>query len=225
MTRRLLPGVAFAAIAATSALASDMPPSRYMPPPRAPAFVPFFSWNGFYVGVNGGYGFGNSSWSVAGITTGNFAVRGALVGGTLGYNLQWGPAVLGIETDLDWSNIHGSTTVVCVAKCETSNSYLGTVRARIGYAFDRFMPYVTGGMAYGDVKGTMVGLNTFHRTSIGWTGGGGLEYAFMTNWTAKFEYLYVDLGKTTCDAACSGGTPVDVTFTTNILRAGINYKF
>jgi outer membrane immunogenic protein len=227
MTRRLLAGVAFAAFAATSALASDMPPPRYMPPPRAPAFVPFFSWNGAYVGFNAGYGFGKSNWtsSAAGLSTGNFNVSGAVVGGTLGYNVQLGSAVFGIETDLDWSNIHGSTTTTCLGTCKTSNNYLGTLRGRIGYAFDRFMPYVTGGMAYGDVRATMVGVVGFNSTNIGWTGGGGLEYAFMNNWSAKLEYLYVDLGKATCDASCSGGTPIDAKFNTNIVRAGINYKF
>src|SRR4051812_20745579 len=88
---------AFAVASATSALGSDMPPPRYLPPPRAPAFVPFFSWNGPYVGINAGYGFGQSRWSdTAGVSTGNFDLSGAVIGGTLGYSMQWGAAVFGV---------------------------------------------------------------------------------------------------------------------------------
>jgi outer membrane immunogenic protein len=227
MIRRLLAGAAFTVVAATSVLASDMPPPRYMPPPRAPAFVPFFSWNGFYVGVNAGYGFGRSSWSDASgaVSTGSFNTSGGVAGGTLGYNMQWGAAIFGFETDLDWSSMKGSTTVTCVGTCKTSNNFLGTVRGRIGYAFDRFMPYLTAGMAYGDIRSTMVGVASFNSTNIGWTGGGGLEYAFLNNWSAKLEYLYVDLGKATCAAPCVGVFPVETKFNTNLVRAGVNLKF
>lgn len=227
MKRLLLVGVGLLALAATSALAADMPPSRYMPPPRAPAYVPFFSWNGFYLGINAGYGFGQSRWTntVTSVNTGGFDVNGALVGGTAGYNVQMGTWVFGLETDIDWSNIKGSSTTNCAGACETSNNWLGTLRGRFGYAFDRFLPYLTGGMAYGDVKGSIAGAAGFTKTNIGWTGGGGLEYAFINNWSAKVEYLYVDLGTATCDAICSGSSPFDVTFHSHTVRAGLNYKF
>ena len=74
-------------------------------------------------------------------------------------------------------------------------------------------------------KARSLGFGSFSETKVGWTVGGGLEYAFIDNWTAKLEYLYVDLGKATCNAACSGGNPFDVTFKTNIVRGGVNYKF
>ena len=95
---------------------------------------------------------GNSDWDAA---TGSSShdTSGALVGGTIGYNYQVGQAVFGIEGDIDWTNIRGSSSAVpCTTSCETSNSWLGTVRGRIGYAFDRFMPYITGGVAFGDIK-------------------------------------------------------------------------
>ena len=95
--------------------------------------------------------------------------------------------------------------------CETSNNWLGTARGRIGYAFDRFLPYFTAGAAFGDIKGTVGAVNDFSATKVGWTGGAGVEYAFIDNWSAKLEYLYVDLGKATCAAACSGGDPISVT--------------
>ena len=148
-----------------------------------------------------------------------------MVGGTVGYNLQFGGFVLGLEGDIDWSDIKGSTATNCPGTCETTNNWLGTARGRIGYAFDRFLPYFTGGAAFGDIKGTLVGVGNFKQTKVGWTGGAGIEYAFIDNWSAKIEYLYVDLGKATCNAACSGGNPIDVTFNTNIVRAGVNYKF
>ncbi len=103
--------------------------------------------------------------------------------------------------------------------------WLGTVRARIGYAFDRFMPFVSGGAAFGSLKATLDGIGSATVTNIGWTAGGGLEYAFLTSWTAKIEYLYVDLGKITCDVACSGGTPAEATFQSHLMRGGVNFKF
>jgi outer membrane immunogenic protein len=226
--KRLLLAVGLAVVAVTSALAGDLPPSRSLPPPRAPAtYVPFFTWNGFYLGINAGYGFGRSTWTdtITQATTGSFNVNGGLVGGTAGYNLQLSTIVVGLEGDIDWSNIKGSTTTNCVSTCETSNSWLGTARGRIGYAFDRFLPYVTAGAAFGNVKGSVAGFGNFSKTQVGWTGGAGLEYAFFDNWSAKFEYLYVDLGTATCDVTCSGGDPLNATFKTNILRGGVNYKF
>ena len=80
-------------------------------------------------------------------------------------------------------------------------------------------------MAFGDIKGTFASVGSFNDTSYGWTAGFGVEYAFVTNWSAKVEYLYADLGKATCGTACSGGAPFDVDFKTSIIRAGLNYKF
>jgi outer membrane immunogenic protein len=225
MRRLLLAGVALA-VAATAALGADVP-GRSLPLPRTVSYVPFFTWNGAYVGLNVGYGFGSSQWTdiVTHTSTNKFSTSGGLVGGTLGYNLQLGTFVVGLEGDIGWSGIKGSTTTNCITTCETSSSWLGTARGRIGYAFDRFLPYFTAGAAFGEVKGSVIGIGSFAETKIGWTIGGGLEYAFVDNWTAKLEYLYVDLGEATCPAACSGGDPFNVTFTTNIIRGGVNYKF
>jgi outer membrane immunogenic protein len=225
MTRILLAGVAAAALVAP-AFAADVPPS--MPPPRAPVYVPFFTWSGLYAGINAGYGWGNSDWTVTGtgVGTGTFNVNGGMIGGTLGYNYQAGSFVFGVEADLDWSGIKGSSTsIVCIGFCETKNTWLGTARGRIGYAFDRYLPYVTGGVAFGGLKISSGSGATASSTPTGWTLGAGFEYAFMGSWSAKLEYLYVDLGKATCDAACSGGLPFDVGFKTNVIRGGVNYKF
>jgi outer membrane immunogenic protein len=226
MKRLLLAGVGLA-IAMTTAFGADAP-GRSLPPPRGVAtYVPFFTWNGAYIGLNAGYGFGSSQWidTVTQASTNKFSTNGGMVGGTIGYNVQLGSVVVGVEGDLDWSGIKGSTTTVCISTCETSNSWLGTARGRIGYAFDRFLPYFTGGAAFGQVKGSAAGFGSFSQTSVGWTFGAGLEYAFIDHWTAKLEYLYVDLGNANCNTACSGGDPFDVSFKTGIVRGGVNYRF
>ena len=226
MKRLLLAGVGLA-IAATAAHGADVPPARSLPLPRTVSYVPFFTWNGAYVGLNAGYGFGSSRWTdtVTRISTNKFSTNGGMIGGTVGYNLQLSTFVVGLEGDIDWSGNKGSTTINCVTTCTTSNPWLGTARGRIGYAFDRFLPYVTAGAAFGGVKGSVLGFGSFSQTKVGWTAGAGLEYAFVDNWTAKLEYLYVDLGTANCNTVCSGGDPFNVTFKTNIVRAGVNYKF
>jgi outer membrane immunogenic protein len=229
MNRLLLAVVGLAAIATSSALANDISPGRrYMPPPRAqPVYVPYFTWNGLYAGLNAGYGFGSSNWTNpgTGASTGNFNVSGALIGGTIGYNWQLSAAVVGLEWDLDWSNIKGSSAAGCAGPCKTSNTWLGTMRGRLGYAFDRTLPYITGGAAYGDIHASLATGGGFSDAKMGWTIGGGVEHAFANNWSAKVEYLYVDLGTLSCSNSCSVGVPLDVTFKTSIVRAGVNYKF
>jgi outer membrane immunogenic protein len=206
-----------AAAMALPAFAADFPQPAF----KAPSSAEPWNWTGFYAGINGGYGFGTSNWTNGGGTTGDFNVRGALAGGTIGYNLQTGLWVWGLEGDVDASWIKGTDATIC---CETKNDWLATARGRIGYAMDRWMPYITGGAAFGDVKMTPVGGASETDTRFGWTGGGGLEYAFMGAWSAKVEYLYVDLGKASCSVATCG-VATDVTFKTSIVRGGINYHF
>jgi outer membrane immunogenic protein len=187
--------------------AADIARREAIPMNAPPYYVPY-NWTGFYVGINGGGGWGNSDWSGSSINT-----SGGLVGGTLGYNWQLGQGVFGLEGDMDWSNIRGSTTCG-LTSCETQNDWLGTVRARFGYAFDRFMPYVTGGLAFGGVQTNAAGLFSTSDTKLGWTLGAGLEGAIAGPWTAKIEYLYVDLGNS-----------ANADFRANLVRAGVNYRF
>jgi len=210
-----------AAMTASPSFAADLPR-------KAPIYVaPGFSWSGFYVGINGGYGWGKSNWSLTGTTatTGDFDVNGGLVGGTVGYNLQTGNWVWGLEGDFDASWIKGADTATCGGSgCETKNSWFATARGRIGYAWDRWLPYLTGGAAFGDVKMTTPLGGGETETRIGWTVGGGVEYAFLGAWSAKLEYLYADLGTASCSAA-NCVADFDVKFKTNIVRAGLNYRF
>jgi outer membrane immunogenic protein len=203
-----------------SAHAADLPRRAAMPV-KAPIYAPY-NWTGLYVGINGGGAWGRSDWSSLG--AGNLKVNGGMVGGTLGYNWQTpNNVVLGLETDIDWSDIKGNTPCGAVA-CETRNNYLGTARGRIGYAFNRVMPYFTGGLAYGDIRPGLVGGPTNDNIKAGWTVGGGVEVALAGPWSVKAEYLYADLGSTNCTVDC-GGVATNVKFNTSIARAGINYRF
>ena len=192
--------------------------------------MPAYNWTGFYVGINGGGGFGHSNWSNAFGSTG-LNTTGGVVGGTIGYNWQTpNDIVFGLEGDMDWSNIRGSSTSATCGgvSCDTRNDWLGTARGRIGYAFDRFMPFVTGGAAFGDIKTSAAGFAGQTTTRAGWALGGGGEFAVAGPWTAKVEYLYVDLGSPSCAAGncapvAAGATSTD--FHTSLVRGGLNYRF
>jgi outer membrane immunogenic protein len=217
MKKLLLASVGVLALGIASASAADIARARRAPPP-APVITPVFSWTGFYAGINGGYGWGGDTSFSSPFPSSSFDKSGGLVGGTLGYNYQMNQIVFGVEGDIDASWIKGSG--VCGGlPCETKNSWLGTVRGRVGYAFDRFMPYVTGGAAFGDVKNTITPIGSATETRAGWTVGGGLEANIWGPWSAKIEYLYVDLGS----GAPVAGSSAD--FKTNIVRAGLNYHF
>jgi outer membrane immunogenic protein len=237
MKRMLFAGAVLLA-ATGSTLAADLPPSMPPPPPRAPAAYvpvapPMYNWGGIYIGLNGGYGFGSSDWSSAATasSTGNFNVQGAVAGGTFGANFQTGQFVFGIEGDGDWSDIKGSassTNLVC-AGCQTANTWLATLRARAGVAWDRVLIFGTAGGAAGTINTSGTGITSGSNTEFGWTAGGGLEFGITDNLTAKVEYLYVDLqnGSFTCPASSCGGTAVtgSASFTTSLARVGLNLKF
>ena len=208
MKQFLLASVGLAVIGIASASAADLP--RQMPA-KAPIYVApaAYNWTGPYIGINGGYGWGGSD------------VNGGLVGGTLGYNFQSGPLVYGLEGDLDWTNIKGSNTCGATT-CETRNDWLATVRGRLGYAMGTtgsIMPYVTGGVAFGNIENSVAGVGSASDNKAGWALGGGLEAAIAGPWTAKVEYLYVDLGN---GPTVGGNTS---SFHSNIIRAGLNYRF
>jgi len=218
MRRVLFATIGLLGLAATNAVAADLP--RGMPPTKAPVFVPGYSWTGFYLGVNGGGAFGRSDWSGFANDT---DLSGGMVGVTAGYNWQSGQWVFGLEGDIDWANIKGDfTSAACPTGCETKNTWLGTARGRLGWAFDRWMPYVTGGAAFGEVKATQAGVASASDTNVGWTVGAGIEGAITGNWTAKLEYLYVDLGDVSC-GACVPATNAD--FRSHLVRAGLNFRF
>ncbi len=216
--KTLLIGALLAGVAA-SAFAADLPPQTAAP---APSYVPQFTWTGVYFGVNGGFGWANTNnGSFGGLFGGEF-------GGTVGANYQMGQIVLGAEGDWDWANI-GSTQSFLLASNQMDVNEILTARARLGFAMDRTLIFVTGG--YGGV-GTSATFSTpllggWGGSQNAWVSGGaigtGVEYAFTNNITVKGEYLYLPLGSTTYfnSTAFSTRAPVDV----SLLRAGLNYKF
>ncbi len=227
MKRALAAAIGILTLAALPAFGADIPPRM---PVKAPAYVaPVWNWTGFYIGVNGGYSWAQSEHTALGGTTGLFNQSGGLIGGTLGYNWQTGPAVFGIEADLDWARINGSAALCPFGNCFTDMRSFGTVRGRLGYAAGMWMPYITGGLAVADIRAGQdaFGGATTDQWRTGWTVGGGIEAMFAPGWSAKVEYLYADFGSST-----TGYTPVGsgVPFTAsernvNIIRGGINYHF
>ena len=256
------------------ASAADFPlPSGPVPPTSYyPILEPLPNWGGFYVGLNGGYGFGASNWSdpnnpgntliggttTPGVSTGDFNASGGLVGATFGLNMQASSFLFGLETDIDWSGIKGSTSPAngfcnlavsasaVASTCETKNNWLGTARARLGYVTNHVLVYGTGGAAFGNVQTGLTGSGLagfspatgplLNNVQLGWTAGVGIEVAFFDRWTAKLEYLYVDLGTAACNvqASCgidavslTGFTPANdfTKFTANVVRFGVNYRF
>ena len=223
MKRFLLASAAVLALvgAVGTANAADLPRQVYTKAP--PMMAPYYNWTGFYVGINGGGGWGTANWN----STGDFDVSGGVVGGTVGYNWQFGTWVLGLEGDIDWADINGTTATGCIGgSCGTKNDWLGTARGRVGYAFDRIMPYVTGGAAFGDVEATHPGATGMSSTQVGWTVGAGVEFAVVNNVTAKVEYLHYDLGNFNCGLNCGNGFVTDnVNFNANLIRGGVNIRF
>jgi outer membrane immunogenic protein len=232
MKRILLAG-AFALAAATPSFAADlpqpMPPAPQAPAAYVPAPLPGYDWTGIYVGINGGYGFGSSNWTSGALSTGSFDTNGGLAGGTIGANFQTGQFVFGIEGDVDWAGISGTSALgVCGATttCDTKSDWLGTVRGRVGYAFDRVMVYGTAGGAFGNIEAGPSSAGTLDSSiEFGWTAGAGVEVGITPYLTAKVEYLYVDLADGTCSAACAPTPPASVSFDTSLVRAGLNFKF
>jgi len=222
MNRKCILGLALLLSAPLTATAADLGPAY-----RAPAYVAplYATWTGFYAGLNIGYGFGNSDWAAPSVS---LAPDGVLAGATLGYNRQTGLWVWGVEGDIDWSGMKNSTACSGGFSCETSIDWLGTARLRVGYAgWSNWLPYITGGAAFGNVKASNSAYSDASNTRFGWTAGAGIEYAFLGNWSAKLEYLYADLGSFDCATACGGPavTTDDVSFTTNMVRFGLNSRF
>jgi outer membrane immunogenic protein len=216
-----------------------------------------YDWGGFYAGLNLGYGYGKSVSTI----TENFgpgavlsapqssSLSGFIGGIQLGYNFQNGPWVIGLEGDVQYADISGpqkpnsvfdlnvgGTDLHVFNSANAINSF-GTIRGRLGYAFDRFLPYVTGGLAAGmshssgaytiasfpGVIPGSTGLINYvpgDRLHIGWALGGGFEYGLPDGWSVKTEYLHIDLGE---ENAVPNFTSTKLKF--DLVRGGVNYHF
>jgi outer membrane immunogenic protein len=240
--------VAVSLIAVTAALlpqlgaAADLKVPVYKAPP---ASIAAYSWTGCYLGIEGGGAWGHSDQIVNGpvgfgsTTGGGYHVSGGLVGGTAGCNYQVDRWVLGIEGDMSWAGVSGTATnippFVAGTVVGTRESWLGTVRGRVGFTpADRWLVYATGGLAAADVEATIataaVGSFSDTQTRTGWTAGLGVETAFWGRWTVKLEYLHVDFSSqayfTPSPAPAVGiNSRGNVPFTEEIVRAGLNLHF
>jgi len=212
---------ALALVMASPSFAADMPGGY-----REPYVAPAAGWSGFYVGLNAGYGWGSSDWNSS-VTAGSSSPSGGLFGGTIGFNGQTGAFVYGVEGDVaaNWMRDENSvgSGICSVPSCGIQTSWFATARGRFGYAFDRALFYATAGGAFGDVQ-MMANGGTATADRAGWVAGVGLEYAILGPWSAKAEYLYADLGSAGCGAATCG-IDTTVSFKTNIIRFGVNYRF
>jgi outer membrane immunogenic protein len=186
------------------AVAADLNPGPYYSAPAyAPASIQSYSWMGPYLGFNVGYQWGN----VTSNPTRPSGIAGGIQGG---YNYQSGQFVVGGETDLQLSAAEGT-----FAPWKFSNPWFGTVRGRAGVALNNVLLYGTGGVAYGGGRAW-----SESRTHFGWAAGLGIEVGITPNWSAKAEYLYVDLGD-----RFYGTTGTQNGIESNLLRFGVNYRF
>jgi outer membrane immunogenic protein len=166
-----------------------------------------FSWAGPYLGGNLGYEWG----SVSNNATKSSGIAGGVQGG---YNFQSGNWVFGVEGDLELTGASDT-----FASWKFSNPWFGTVRGRAGYAFNNILFYGTGGLAFGELRAETFGLSE-SQTNVGWTLGVGTEFGLSPNWSAKIEYLYVDLSES--QFAITG---VSNGYRFGVIRAGVNYHF
>jgi outer membrane immunogenic protein len=263
MRRRFLFGIgllAFFTGGVVSAFAADMlaRPVTAPPPVVAPVSVP--EWVGFYIGINGGGGEGHTSFDssfvstsplVPFITSPNLDPRGGIVGGQVGYNWQWGPAVGGLEVDFDAASLDQSKTFVSpfdgspfsfsTFGSDFKVDELASVRGRLGYlVLPNVLIYGTGGIGYGHFRFSTTGTNgvigvaeTTYGNEFGWVAGAGIEWQVFPRWILRGEYLHYDFGKVT-DPSNTSSILGAVTFpldngsartTIDIGRAALSYKF
>jgi outer membrane immunogenic protein len=237
MKKLLLATTAFAVLAATAAGAADLRARpAYTPPPPPPVYT----WTGLYWGANVGYSWGQSKYeaSFAGVGTVSSSqdIDGVIGGVQSGYNYQFGAWVFGFETDIQASGQKGGSTFaispLTTVTTDRKLEWFGTSRSRLGFLWTpNVLVYGTAGLAYGKVKnsatittGAVSSIATFKDVKAGWTAGGGLEAALGGGWSAKVEYLYIDLGKTE-DTDINPAASETWRTTDNIVRVGLNYKF
>ena len=213
----LLGGVA-AVVISSAASAADVPM-------RGPVYTkapPAFSWEGQYIGIHGGYAWGSNDVTIV-AATGELRPSGGVYGLQIGYNhhlsRNW---VLGYEIDASFGDLNDTALIGGVVTPFEINAF-GTARARLGYANGPWLFYGTAGMAWANTKFTgIAGTATAERPHVGYAIGAGIEYALSQNWSAKFEYLYADLGEAN---SILTGAVINSDLTISTIRLGLNYRF
>jgi len=215
--RNLIAALGVLSLSSAGAMAADMAYKAPPPPPPPPP-----SWTGFYIGVNGGAGWGTSesNLNVGGLLAGlgipgvalnvpisSHGLNGFLAGGQAGYNWQTGKFLLGIEADGDWDNIQGTTPCIVVFACTAKEKWNADITARVGVLpMSDLLVYVKGGATWANMNytfGNSIAVGPFSafvnsnvtNTQVGGLLGMGTEYMFLPHWTAKIEYNFADYGK------------------------------
>ncbi len=215
------------------ALAADLPtmkgPPAYMPPPP-----PFFTWAGLYVGGQVGYAWGHvASTLVPAVPLPpipSYSPTGVIGGAHIGYNWQMGPLVYGLEGDVDGSSYKGNAMWGPFLGLSTRYPVQGSIRGRLGYAFDHVLLYATGGAAFASITETLsipiIAYTESHsRARVGWTVGGGLEYAIDNNWSVRGEYRYTNYGTFSDPINFAPAFSIRKTEDEHRVQVGFSYKF
>jgi len=214
---------------ATPSFAGDLPQLSLPPAPAILVESPSaYDWNGLYAGLQIGGVFGTSNFFPSDLGAHTFVTNGVFGGGVVGYNRQIGSLVLGAEGEFNGSAANGSLhNSLILDGYKTSEVWTGALNGRFGYAFDETLFYVVGGAAFVGLEHDSVNSNSFdtrfHSNDIGFDIGAGIEYAFMTHWSARLEYRYVDYGRVNAGyvaTAHQSFSQVD-----NTVRVGITYHF
>jgi outer membrane immunogenic protein len=235
MKKFLLAGVAAVALG-SGAQAADLGVPRGAV--AGAVMAPVFSWTGFYLGGQIGYGWLNGSSTFTPGAAPTLAVRssGVFGGVHVGYNYQINNFVLGAEADIEYSGIRGTQASLAGATSGGifDSRWQGSLRARLGVAADRALFYVTGGVAFADFRlaggpapAAAIGpLQGYTTTRAGWTLGAGVEYAFTPNWTARVEYRYANYGSVSADLGpLYPGVVQRTSLHTHTVRLGVSYLF
>lgn len=218
MKKILLMTTGLIALGIAPASAADLAARHYTKAPAAA--IAINNWTGFYVGAMGGYAHENNS--NVGSLSGGFA------GGTAGYNWQAGNLVFGIEADAAWADVGATAAIVGVGSVTDTIRSMGTVRGRIGYAFDQVLLYGTGGYAWADnrLSATALGVTIADsRVHSGWTIGAGAEVMFAPKWSVKAEYLYRSFESQNYFAGIVPPGIASGTLNLNSVQLGVNYHF
>jgi outer membrane immunogenic protein len=215
------------------AVAGDLPAATPIYKAKAPVATPF-SWEGFYFGMQGAGGWGHSQQTgTQGNVTNNFGFAGGAVGGEYGTNWQFGHLVVGTESDSSWVFLKGTAPEIINPgyTATTEQSYLAMSRGRVGYAQDRWLVYATGGLADGYVEAISsgpAGSVSENEFRWGWNAGAGVEWAFTPQWSAKIEYIHLDLGHASYLNPVSPpfvDRAFGVALTDDLIRVGVNYHY
>lgn len=214
--------VAFSGISAAKAADAI----QYQDPAPA-ATVSAFNWRGAYLGGQIGYGWGKSRYNSI-LNNAELKPNGFLGGVYAGYNFDLANnIILGVDADVTYNNLKKDEFIES-AEFETKLKWSGAIRARAGYATDRFLPYISGGVAFGQIHNDygIPAIDSHYsdkETLTGWTIGAGVDYAATDNVILRLEYRYTDYGRKEFDFGGTEGVPYKLK--TNEVRLGIAYKF